>query len=227
MSAPLTPLSAADLNAKSPSKTIQKSDGSQSWTLDEPFASNPSIKVPSLQNSSSRGTGQPSNLELFNIGNVQAPTKAPSPSKGSPAKISSKSQETTPLRYNEGLTRVMQITKDTTPLRYNEGLTKVIQTMQEDVTLDYQDEGDSMTTVGAESVHGDIDDTAFSAFSAVPNADMTLFARFGQDHGDGSGSPVKQPENGEHQHGLVSDTIPHDILFCILIRFTTESLGWR
>lgn len=203
MSAPLTPLSAAGLNAKSPSKSIQKGDCSRSRAFDEPFASKLSINTLSAENIPSGGAEQLSNSpidvdvrqrELFDVGNVVlTPTKAPSPSDDSPVK------NNIPLRSRE-----------TTPLRYNEGLTRVMQTMKDDVTLDYQDEGDTMTTIGAESVNGDIDDTAFSTFSAVPNADMTLFARFGQDTGGGSGSLVKGLGIDKHRGVLVSDTVSHD-----------------
>ncbi|KAI9793232.1 MAG: hypothetical protein M1816_000653 [Peltula sp. TS41687] len=197
MSTPLSPLSAANLNAKSPSKSIPKSDSGKPWTsMDEPLTSVTPIDVP-LPPSSSSGDEdeqqqqqqqqQPLSTmfdantrgqqDLFDIGND---VRTPLPSKSSPAK-----NMTSP-------------TRDSTPLRFNEGLTRVLQTLEVDVNLDDQDEGDSFTTVGAESVNGDIDDTAFSTFSAVPNAEMTLFVRSSQ----GFGSPAKGLGMDRHQSGL-------------------------
>lgn len=203
MSTPLTPLSAADLNAKSPSKPIQKSDSDKPWTVDDkPFAGDIATNTPVPPSSSGVEDEHSSNSlfsadfrgrELFNISNVRTPTKAPSPSKDSPVK------------------KIPSTSRDSASLRFNEGLTRVMQTMKDEVTLDDDDdEGDSMTTIGAESVSGDIDDTAFSTFSAVPNAEMTLLARSGLVHGEGSGSPVKGLGIGKHQRDLVCAVVPYE-----------------
>lgn len=50
----------------------------------------------------------------------------------------------------------------------------------------YAEDDDTASNIGGAAGYAGMDDTAFSAFSAVPNADMTRFARLGQ-------SPTKSP----------------------------------
>jgi len=81
-------------------------------------------------------------------------------------------------------------------LRMNEGLTMVMKKLEEEtrnrslthVTVTEETEYIEMeaTSIDMEE-DGNIDDTCFTAFSEVPNTDMTAFARLGQR------SPFKQP----------------------------------
>ncbi|KAI9786130.1 MAG: hypothetical protein M1839_007540 [Geoglossum umbratile] len=54
------------------------------------------------------------------------------------------------------------------------------------------DDDSTSTSILGQSGYAGMDDTAFSTFSAVPNADMTLFARLGEHRDDTGGSPAKQ-----------------------------------
>lgn len=70
----------------------------------------------------------------------------------------------------------------------NESLSQEIQ-IPEDTSngsLEIEGDEDAMSTIGAPQGYSGMDDTNFTAFSAVPNIDMTLFARIGQ-------SPAKSP----------------------------------
>lgn len=88
-------------------------------------------------------------------------------------------------------------------LRENEGLTRVIQILEEDNNrgVDYNVDNDTLYTVGAPQGYAGMDDTGFTTFSAVPNADMTLFAQVGQSPTKSSfNSPLKasrQPHFGD------------------------------
>ncbi|KAI9700871.1 MAG: hypothetical protein M1836_002241 [Candelina mexicana] len=96
-------------------------------------------------------------------------------------------------------------------LRDNEGLTRAIQSMEdtaEDSVIKYYSQGDDtvMTNIEGRSGFPGMDDTCFSAFSAVPNTDMALFAHIG-DEGATGRSPTKS-----HRSGHVSD--PYDGVVC-------------
>ncbi|KAH0537221.1 hypothetical protein FGG08_005963 [Glutinoglossum americanum] len=54
------------------------------------------------------------------------------------------------------------------------------------------DNDSTSASILGQSGYAGMDDTAFSTFSAVPNADMTLFARMGEHSDDTGGSPAKQ-----------------------------------
>jgi hypothetical protein len=70
------------------------------------------------------------------------------------------------------------------------------------------DDSVSAGTLGQSGYTG-MDDTAFSTFSAVPNTDMTLFARLGEHSDDTGGSPAKQlrAECVARYHDHVSDRL--------------------
>ncbi|KAI9799614.1 MAG: hypothetical protein M1833_003929 [Piccolia ochrophora] len=80
------------------------------------------------------------------------------------------------------------------PLRDNEGLTTAINMMEEEqeITEDDDELENSSITIGDESDHGGFDDTAFSTFSAIPNLDMTTFARQTPNFNETINSPAKQ-----------------------------------
>ena len=97
----------------------------------------------------------------------------------SPVKLSTPSKRLSPQkRAMEYQPR--QLTEDA--LRENEGLTSAVRTMEEETTTTtyHTLNDDTMSNVGGPAGYAGMDDTAFSAFSAVPNVDMTRFARLGQ-----------------------------------------------
>ncbi|KAI9779042.1 MAG: hypothetical protein M1835_004768 [Candelina submexicana] len=92
-------------------------------------------------------------------------------------------------------------------LRDNEGLTRAIQSMEdtaEDSVIKYYSQEDDtvMTNIEGRSGFPGMDDTCFSAFSAVPNADMALFAHMG-DEGATGRSPTKS-------HRVEHTSVPRD-----------------
>ena len=90
-----------------------------------------------------------------------------------------------------------QLTEDA--LRENEGLTSTVRTMEEETTTTtyHTLNDDTMSNVGGPAGYAGMDDTAFSAFSAVPNVDMTRFARLGQSPiKDTFDSPTKSHRDG-------------------------------
>lgn len=110
------------------------------------------------------------------------PRKSPSPRKiASPQKERSEAYQ--PRRLTEDA------------LRENEGLTRAVHTMEEEeatTTTHHMLNDDTISNAGTQAGFAGMDDTAFSAFSAVPNADMTRFARLGQSPAkDTLGSPTK------------------------------------
>ena len=74
----------------------------------------------------------------------------------------------------------LELTEDA--LRENEGLTRAVQVMEDEMekSKNLTVDDDTMSNSGGAPGYAGMDDTAFSAFSAVPNADMTRFARLGQ-----------------------------------------------
>lgn len=86
------------------------------------------------------------------------------------------------LRENEGLTRAVQVLEDRRAIKDD--------TVRTDGAYEMADE--TVSNVGETPGYAGMDDTAFSAFSAVPNADMTRFARIGQSPTKNTfGSPTK------------------------------------
>ncbi|KAL6718523.1 hypothetical protein ACLMJK_004615 [Lecanora helva] len=74
----------------------------------------------------------------------------------------------------------VELTEDA--LRENEGLTRTVQVMEDEARKREEEivEDDGASIAGGAPGYAGMDDTAFSAFSAVPNADMTRFARLSQ-----------------------------------------------
>ena len=90
-----------------------------------------------------------------------------------------------------------QLTEDA--LRENEGLTRAVRTMEDETTTTtyHTLNDDTMSNVGGPAGYSGMDDTAFSAFSAVPNVDMTRFAQLGQSPiKDSFDSPTKSYRDG-------------------------------
>ena len=198
MGTPLTPISASGLNVMSPSKTVQrdrtpKSAGSSvEDDMDQEAKNDAALREPASTRSPQKVSDPPLavdedgpiDVERSPPQHAHSPRKISSPTRQSPEKKSCREIDTPPLA----------------PLRDNEGLTGVIRDSEIDASSRperiWEDEpdGDSVMTLGPEGAVIDPDDTAFSAFSAVPNADMTLFARLGQTPKWGSESPARTIE---------------------------------
>lgn len=104
--------------------------------------------------------------------------------RSSPIKLSTPSKRLSPQKRAVEEYQPRQLTEDA--LRENEGLTRPVQTMEDETTTTtyHTLNDDTMSNVGEPAGYAGMDDTAFSAFSAVPNVDMTRFAQLGQ-------SPIK------------------------------------
>ena len=109
-------------------------------------------------------------------------TEAPSPRKyQSPGKI--------PVKQNDGGYRPVRLTEDA--LRENEGTIRGASPSKRG--------GDNVSAISAPSTYAGADDTCFSEFSAVPNADMTLFAALGHSPTRSNrGSPAKGTREGDN-----------------------------
>ncbi|KAL8792830.1 MAG: hypothetical protein Q9195_004559 [Heterodermia aff. obscurata] len=103
----------------------------------------------------------------------------------SPAKRKSSGKQPSPIKISSDAIQPMPLTEDA--LRENEGLTEAIRTMEHSSSETFVREiCDETMMSGTDELSGypGMDDTRFTAFSAVPNVDMTLFAR-------NKSSPVK------------------------------------
>lgn len=214
MTAPLTAISAANLNTKSPSKPLQPCPQPISREL------TPRLCIEDHENDDARlhnYGGAPSSHRVAS-GESDKPLSSPfqtEPGAVDPLKDSSVQESIE--RSPSILIPSVEVDDDDdapsrspeqTQSRDNEGLTGLVQAMEineEKKIMEendiFEDEGDSMATVGVDCTGTGMDDTAFSAFSAVPNTDMTLFARLGHDQGSTNGTPRRQidmtsPERG-------------------------------
>ncbi len=112
----------------------------------------------------------------------------------SPAKPESPSKRSSLMKERSEEYEPRQLTEDA--LRENEDLTRASQPVEDDTmrTNDFTIHDDTVSAVDGPPGYAGMDDTAFSAFSAVPNADMTRFARLGQSPTKVPyGSPTKSP----------------------------------
>lgn len=101
---------------------------------------------------------------------TRPPTREQSPSK---------SRSRSPRKISPAMEQGVPLTEDA--LRENEGYNGTIQVLEDSRTETFSDEGnDTMSAVGGSKSYAGADDTCFSTFSAVPNTDMTTFARLGQ-----------------------------------------------
>ena len=115
----------------------------------------------------------------------------------SPIKLSTPSKRVSPQKRAMEEYQPRELTEDA--LRENEGLTRAVRTMESECTTTtyHTLNDDTMSNVGGPAGYAGMDDTAFSAFSAVPNADMTRFAQLGQSPiKDTFDSPTKSHRDG-------------------------------
>ncbi|MCJ1450192.1 hypothetical protein MMC28_000521 [Mycoblastus sanguinarius] len=159
MTQPLSPLSPADSNRNVPSTVERKREYSS--PLKHAFVQDDIENI-----AFDSPIGPPSSPFVADV--EPSPIRSQGPSRRrSPQKEQAEEYQSRPL------------TEDA--LRENEGLTRAIQTMVEEHNENDQFIHDDMiSTMVAPVGYPGMDDTAFSAFSAVPNADMTKFARSGQ-----------------------------------------------
>jgi hypothetical protein len=109
----------------------------------------------------------------------------------------SKSRSRSPRKISPAMEHAVPLTEDA--LRENEGHNGTIQVLEDSRTGTFSDEGnDTMSAVGGSKSYAGADDTCFSTFSAVPNTDMTTFARLGQSPTrSNASSPTKSSRHRE------------------------------
>ncbi|KAL2056762.1 hypothetical protein ABVK25_003157 [Lepraria finkii] len=174
---PLSPLSPTNVNRmapaiverKSPFKSPEKQAFVEVDTENMPFDS---------------PGGPPSSPFIANP--ESSPVKAVSPSKCS-----------SPRKWPLEDYRPRRLTEDA--LRENEGLTRVVRSIEDETTTTtyHTLNDDTMSSVAGPGCSAGMDDTAFSAFSAVPNADMTRFSQLGRSPTkNGFSSPAKSQRDG-------------------------------
>jgi len=175
MTDPLSPLSASNANRNTPARI----DGSKSYTSPTKHAfvgqdiENQPLSSPYVAPSSPSVGGN--GISPFK---TQSPQRAKSPQKQMLAVSESIPLTENALRENEGLTRTINIMEDSA---------------NDSNLLNGEDDAVSARGGGPQGFAG-MDDTCFSAFSAVPNADMTRFANLGQSPSKGGlRSPTKYP----------------------------------
>ncbi|KAI9830582.1 MAG: hypothetical protein M1826_004608 [Phylliscum demangeonii] len=184
MAPPLMPLSDAELNMKSPSKSTDESHDSS-----QPSAPNDRQSVES-------DAGE------------QTEPNTPTTMRRSPSKLSPATMRRSPSKPSPTKS-VSRTTADDTPLRSgHEGqttTTTVPSPGRKTALVDEPAEGggdgdDTLTTMGAGSVADDLDHTAYSTFSIVPDAEMTLLARRSPEKGAAAvaagGSPARRQGGG-------------------------------
>ncbi|KAL8758409.1 MAG: hypothetical protein Q9184_003936 [Pyrenodesmia sp. 2 TL-2023] len=182
MSQQQLPLSPRTANLNPP--TIPERTGSRRFAESSVFDIHQDIENFSHHDQSRGGTPKPER--------IRSPEKNRTPAKSR-----------SPLTLSQDPPRPVALTEDA--LRENEGLTRAIDTMSAgDSIVDLYSGGggaDSMAETAAG--YPGMDDTCLSTFSAVPNTDMTLFAKVGQSPTKGS-SPAKRIR--EAQHGSAAST---------------------
>lgn len=173
MATPLTPLSASNTNRIAP-LTVERKSNSQSPTKH-------AFKPQDDENLTSSPGDPPSSPFVADVD--QSPAKSESPGK-----------KKLPMKEVSGEYKARPLTEDA--LRDNEDHTQASQPAEDDTmrTTDFTIHDDTISAVDGPTGYAGMDDTAFSAFSAVPNADMTRFARLGQSPTKSVfGSPTKSP----------------------------------
>ncbi|KAI9887973.1 MAG: hypothetical protein M1823_000230 [Watsoniomyces obsoletus] len=200
MAAPLTPLSASGLNQLSPFKSVQRSIKSTQAMSETPA-------VEALENVEQVEQLEQAENDIFDL-TPKDPTHVDFPpiEPLSPNQPCTPSRQTSPIRTASTGSKVerQSFLEEQTPLRDNEGLTGVIKSLEIDNEKSEDpapmEDENNVATVAPESPDEDIDDTRFSTFSAVPNADMTLFARLGETPGWGRRSPTRSTIGGSPKH---------------------------
>ncbi|MCJ1290318.1 hypothetical protein MMC34_001854 [Xylographa carneopallida] len=173
MANPLSPISSSGLNAKSPGRIALKAKlesttriASQDQTFD--YSSENYLDSEYTQTMSSSPFVEDVDSTMRLPIHEESPSKHRSPKKPMPA-----------MEYGTLLTE--------DALRNNEDLTGSVSTTTDRRTGSYSEAGnenDTMSVMNEPKSYSGADDTCFSTFSAVPNTDMTTFARIGQ-------SPIK------------------------------------
>ena len=147
-----------------------------------PNATPPSARKPAYQSSTSKS------FDRHDVENL--PRQPPSSPfidiiEYSPAKRKTSSKQPSPMKTSSDASQPMPLTEGA--LRENEGLTQAVRTMEissDEIFVHETCEETLISGTDEPSGYPGIDDTHFTAFSAVPNVDMTLFAR-------NKSSPVK------------------------------------
>ena len=173
MATPLSPLSPSNTNRIAP-LTAERKSNYQSPTKH-------AVEPQDNENLTGSPSEPPSSPFIADVGS-------------SPAKHESPSKKSSPMKERSEEYKSRQLTEDA--LRENEDITRGSQPMEDDTlrTNDFTIHDDTVSTVDGPAGYAGMDDTAFSAFSAVPNADMTRFARLGQSPTKSAfGSPRKVP----------------------------------
>lgn len=192
MAQPLSPLSSAGLNTKKSAtpgtstrtkdqRTIDQQLSASSNIYTRPFGYVDEACEVAYQKDAEDPPSSPFVADPVRR-NTLSPRKHQSPPKPqSPVKLELMGQGLSP-----GTQRKM--------LHDDPGLARAIDMLEADdsVIHHHGDHGDeTIATMGDESGFAGMDDTAFSTFSAVPNADMTLFAKLGQ--AKEAATPIAQP----------------------------------
>lgn len=173
MATPLSPLSSSNANRIAPPTAERK--------LDYQSPSKHTVEQQYNESLMSSPGGPPSSPFVADVDpspdELENPRKQGSPMKDPPEDYEPKQLTEDALRQNEDLRRASQPVEDDT-MRTN----------------DFTIHEDTVSAVDAPAGYPGMDDTAFSAFSAVPNADMTRFTRLGQSPTKSAfGSPPKSP----------------------------------
>lgn len=173
MATPLSPLSSSNANRIAPPTAERK--------LDYQSPSKHTVEQQYNESLMSSPGGPPSSPFVADVDpspdELENPRKQGSPMKEPPEDYEPKQLTEDALRQNEDLRRASQPVEDDT-MRTN----------------DFTIHEDTVSAVDAPAGYPGMDDTAFSAFSAVPNADMTRFTRLGQSPTKSAfGSPPKSP----------------------------------
>ncbi|KAM0799868.1 hypothetical protein BDR22DRAFT_853276 [Usnea florida] len=172
MAAPLSPLSPSNTNRIMP-MTLERKSNDQSPTKH-------AFEAQDNENLTSSPGNPPSSPFVADV-------------ESSPIKSGSPSKKSSPMKEWSDQYDHRQLTEDT--LRENEDLTRAARPVEDDTmrTNDFTIHDDAASVVEESAGYAGMDDTAFSAFSAVPNADMTRFARLGQSPTKGAiGSPMME-----------------------------------
>ncbi|MCJ1392179.1 hypothetical protein MMC18_005046 [Xylographa bjoerkii] len=127
------------------------------------------------------------------VEDVDPTTRMPS-HQGSPSKHRS------PKKHSPTIPRGAPLTEDA--LRENEDLTGAVSTPADRRAECYSEAGndnDTISAINEPKSYASADDTCFSTFSAVPNTDMTMFARIGQS--PTRNSPASPTRSARHRNG--------------------------
>ena len=202
MANPLSPLSSAELNLKSPPAIPRNADLLSKTGLDSnlafPAADEESeIFQDCLEDGpddppSSPFDTNPATRKSLSPHKIRSPNKDNSPVKLSPVKLSP--VKLSPTR-NPSLDNRLPACLADHPLRDNKGVVGALGLLEADSNgahVDLDDSQNDATMADEPDGYAGMDDTAFSTFSAVPNLDMTTFARSTEGRERDPNSPAKQ-----------------------------------